>query len=689
MLTDYSFGTEYRTGEVDPVELFYKPCLKHSINYWRAVGYFKSSIFLLIGKELIDFIDSQGKIYIICSPQLDDDDIKAIEKGYKNRDNIISTRLVLELEQLLESTDTNLKSRILSTLISACVLDIKIAFRNNYQGIYHEKMGIFEDSDGNKVSFKGSSNETWSGWHSDGNFESIEVFCSWRNNDEKSRVVKHLDYFERLWNNDVKNILTLELPSAVRNKMLQASFDSIESVKKYLERDKGGKDIRDDSKKPFEHQIEAISEWQKNGKKGILEHATGSGKTFTAIMAIREHVNEGKPVLIVVPGELLLKQWKAEIEAEFQNVALLIAGAGYTSWKKPKRLSSVTSSLINDRPRIVLSTMQTARTADFINKINDGDHLMIVADEVHEIGSKKNSNILKLNTGVRLGLSATPYRYGDPEGTEKIISYFGGIVQPTFTLNEAIKAGRLVEYEYYPTPLHLNDRESEEWDNLSKKISREIAKLPDISEGNIQITDKIKLLLIHRRRIAKKAEAKVLYTYNVIKEHYQEGQKWLIYCEDIDQLEEVLTKLQEGDFPAIKYYSEMGDAAATSLNWFVDFGGILVSIRCLDQGIDIPDISHAIIIASSQNPRQFIQRRGRVLRKFPGKYKAVIYDAIVTPSSITKEPTQLSLVKSELARAIEFSENSINKFADAQLRDIVANIGLDPDEFWNTGIEED
>lgn len=197
------------------------------------------------------------------------------------------------------------------------------------------------------------------------------------------------------------------------------------------------------------------------------------------------------------------------------------------------------------------------------------------------------------------------------------------------------------------------------------------------------------MLLIQRSRIAKKAAAKVRLARDVLRAHFEKGQSWLVYCEDAEQLAQVLAVLRQEGMDPVEYHSKMdGDRAAT-MSWFRSFGGIMVSIRCLDEGVDIPDVSHALILASSQNPRQFIQRRGRVLRRAPNKQVAVLHDAIVVPVSADEEPEQISLLKSELVRAIEFADHAINKGAGAELRDIAINMGIDPDGLLDSGVEED
>ncbi len=179
-----------------------------------------------------------------------------------------------------------------------------------------------------------------------------------------------------------------------------------------------------------------------------------------------------------------------------------------------------------------------------------------------------------------------------------------------------------MNYEYFPHAVHLSDEESELWKKLTKQISFELAKSKK-KDNSTGLSDKAKMLLIQRSRIAKKARVKTGLATNVIKKEFTEGQSWLVYCEDSDQLNEMLLKLRAEGLRPLEYHSNMSGEKADALNWFKKFGGVLVSIKCLDEGVDIPAVSHAFILASSQNPRQFIQRRGRVLRKSAEKNLAV------------------------------------------------------------------
>ena len=680
-LRSLDLETEYRSSKENAVRDFLSPCLNRSIRYRRAAGYFRSSVLNVIGREIAEFALRGGKLSLICSPELTHEDIDSIASGHAQRSILIQDKLKSEIEELFASEKTKFSLQLLSLLVSSGAIEIKIAMRSDAKGLYHEKIGIFEDNANNFVSFKGSANETWSGWHQHGNFESIEVFCSWGEEREALRVQKHLKHFDALWSQEDKDVEVFPFPADAQETLKKFALDETE-LHRFVSNIK-----QSQKRSPMEHQLNAITSWKENNYRGILQHATGSGKTFTAITAIKEHLNKNKPALVLVPSQLLLTQWVEEIHEEIPLATVLIAGGGNTRWKNKGKLQSFSKKDAGENKRVIVATMQTASSQNFRNSLVSGDHLMVVADEVHQIGSPRNSKFLAIEAGARLGLSATPERYGDPDGTKLLMDYFGPVLSPIITLQDAIKAGRLVQYEHFPYVVNLTAEETKEWAEITKLVKQEIARSNN-SESPFFLTEKAKLLLIQRSRIAKKAAKKIEIAKQVIKENYSEGDAWLVYCEDSSQLEEVVSEFRASGIETIVYHSGMGGDRDATMSWFKEFGGVLVSIRCLDEGVDIPDVSHALILASSQNPRQFIQRRGRVLRKSPGKYIASIHDLIVVPVKDEDLDSQISLLKSELSRAIEFSENAVNRNASAQLRRISIEMGIDLSELSNMGLEE-
>ncbi len=676
----------YRTGERDPVGGFYQPCLSAAVRYARAVGYFRSSIFSIVGRPFLEFARRGGTARLVCSPSITEDDAQAIASGYLSRDEAIAQALERDLHEFLSDPALESRTKLLATLIECGALDIRLAVRSNGTGIYHEKIGIFTDGVGERVSFIGSSNETWSAWHTQGNHESIEVFREWVSSAESERVQTHAAHFERLWGGLVIGVDTVAFPDAQRKKLLTTATNSLDDV----DVDFPDEPISPASRrrKPMEHQLAAIAAWEAAGRHGVFEHATGSGKTFTAITAIKKHLATDQPAIVLVPSQLLLEQWRREIEDEIPDATVLMCGGGHTKWKTNGKLKAHTSPDLGMN-RVVLSTMQTAATDTFTNGVYGGEHLLIVADEIHQIGSPFNAKAMAIESGAALGLSATPIRYGDAEGTAKIFMRFGPVLPPPITLQNAIDSGRLVNYEYHPHPVHLSDDEAERWKKLTKQISFELAKNKTALNGNGGLTDKAKMLLIQRSRIAKKAQVKPGLAAGIICKEYEPGQRWLVYCEDSDQLTETMRLLAAGGLHPIEYHSGMEGNRPAALEWFTRFGGVLVSIKCLDEGIDIPAVSHAFILASSQNPRQFIQRRGRVLRKSGEKMMAVIHDAIVVPVDAKNEPEQISLLKAEMIRALQFADAALNKGAGSRLRSLALTMGITIDDAPIAGIEDE
>lgn len=684
-LKELNLLDRYATNRDDLVADFYDPCLGCAVSYKRAVGYFSASILLLTAQPIVDFAQRGGRIQLICSPELAEEDIRAFETGYKWRD-LMGKILLRNIQEAFDDIKGKTIIEFIATLIAVDCLDIHIAFRPGARGIFHDKVGVLNDSDGHSVSFIGSVNETMNAWDTLGNHESFDVFKSW--GIDSLRVDRHAKYFESLWNGDEPGVETISFPQVARDRLV-AVANSGGVAAAYRKVVLAQTESR---KTPQPHQIAAIEAWKAHGKRGILQHATGSGKTITAINAIRDWVKEGCPVLVLVPSELLLAYWRREIQSELGDVGikLMLAGGGYTSWRKRSIIEDFT--IPEGSPRIILATLQTASSPYFLQRIQGGKHLMIVIDEVHRSGSPTSSNVLSIETGPRLGLSATPHRYGDPDGTNRILDYFEGVIDPPFTLADAIAAGRLCNYTYHIHPVPLTDEEMNRWLQLTKTIKHQIALSKAKDPPKTTITDNIKKLMIKRSDILKNAEAKISLAVQILQDYYMHDQRWLVYCDDQTQLLKVRTAIEQAGFSCDEYHSSMAGDREATLDHFSYKGGIIVAIRCLDEGVDIPAVDHALILASSRNPREFVQRRGRVLRKVEGKFYAEIHDAFVIPPSVDDNPDAASIVRVELARALQFAENATNEAVKFHLRQIARDSGIDPklisvDEFNSEEIE--
>jgi superfamily II DNA or RNA helicase len=337
--------------------------------------------------------------------------------------------------------------------------------------------------------------------------------------------------------------------------------------------------------------------------------------------------------------------------------------------------------------------MQTAAMPEFRAAIRQGSHLFLVADEVHRIGSTNHLQLLSLDTGPRLGLSATPRRAGDPEGTARILEYFNGIVPPPFTLQDAIRSGALTPYFYHVHTILLAPFEQERWDAITKRIRRLAAHNASGNDWNPLTEDQIKHLLIERGRVVKQAQGKAQAAAEIVSRHYQRGERWIVYCDDLAQLCAVQAELAKAGLESMQYHSAMVGDKEQTIHLFEANGGIVVSIRCLDEGVDIPSVSHALILASSKNPREYIQRRGRVLRRSEGKSVSHIHDVLVLPTTVEMpdegEDPRLNIIAGEITRSVEFGKSALNPAAMTDLERIALRFAKDYKTLMNAGYEDE
>lgn len=420
------------------------------------------------------------------------------------------------------------------------------------------------------------------------------------------------------------------------------------------------------------YQLQAIENWFVNRGRGTLKMATGSGKTVTALAIMTElYTKIGLKVLLVVcPYRHLVSQWSRE--AEKFNLQPILAFENVHQWQSDlgNQLYNIHSGY--QKFLTVITTNGTFITESLQSQIRYfPEKTLIIGDEVHNLGARTLERSLPRNIGLRLGLSATPERYFDEEGTEALLSYFGSVLQPELTLKQAIQQGALVHYLYYPMLVELTDSETRAYTRLTSKISWALLtqKVPSID------CEELKPLLMKRARIIACARNKIQTLRSLMRSRHHTSHT-LFYCGDgfiereTDQLSQrQLTEVTrvlgtELGYRVNTYTAETTVEERELLRQQFERGDLqgLVAIRCLDEGVDIPAIQNAVILSSSSNPRQFIQRRGRILRPYPGKKRATLFDMIVLPPDLGRETLDVerNLLKRELRRFLEFSDLADN-----------------------------
>lgn len=685
ILRDKNIDIEYRTLLDEVIYSFYIPILNDAIIYKRAVGFFSSSILLQISSGLCSIAKRGGKIKLLVSPKLEKNDYEAIENGYNIKEKI-ENNMIDNFSDPIEQVDKD-RFALLAHLIASGILEIKVAIieKNFYSAMYHEKVGIVKDPRGDIVVFSGSPNETSNAYNE--NYETIDVFCSWKENENERCQKKDLAY-DRLWNNREKGVLVIDFPSIIKEKILKfhdkfnetiLNLDD-EFVRKY-EKQKYKKPEPTNPIRPlYDYQLEAIQAWRLNNYIGIFDMATGTGKTFAAGGAIVSLYTDKKRLFVVIccPYIHLVDQWYDEL-ANF-NIHGIKCYSDSPDYKK-LILRAVNNYRFGIENFVCLITTNKTFMSDFFQQnisINSKDTL-IVCDEAHNFGADKISNFLDERFPFRLALSATLDRFGDEIGTAKLYSYFNKKCIE-YPLERAIHEGKLTPYKYYPIPISLTESELDEYLSITENIKSSIAKNPDKNE----MSEYTKRLLIKRARIISGARNKIPALINEISK-YKNDNNILIYCgavkygdDDYDdataekkQIQAVIKKLYTDlNMKVAKFTSEEDYEQRNSLKIAFQENNIqvLVAIKCLDEGMNIPAIRTAFILASSTNPKEYIQRRGRVLRIYKNKEYAEIYDFITLTRPIEdllriNTPTleeERNLVKKELSRLEDFAQISSN-----------------------------
>jgi len=681
----------YSSDTDDILQDFYIPVLAAATEYRRIAGFFSSTSLAIAAKGIVGLILNGGTMQLIVSPKLTHQDLEVLMKSNLEPKDFFEQRMLEEIDKLEDRLVSD-HVRALGWMVANNKLQIRVAIGNygdakaisdqdeQHMGLFHQKVGILTDAENNILTFSGSINETASGWLD--NIEEFKVFRSWES-PECDYVNADLTKFNKFWNNLSLRVKVFTIPEAVKNRLVELAPDDISQTALWEWYQRKSKSIRATRKVAlYRHQEQAVASWVEHGMRGIFEMATGTGKTFAAIACVQRALSRYERLVIIIacPLQHLVKQWEREIAAYGLTVQCTVADSTNPHWKSKVTDSLLDISIGHQSTLIILTTHRTLSSDMFLNiiaKTSSEVGIMLLVDEVHGIGAEKSQKGLLQMFDLRLGLSATPRRWFDSPGTQAIYEYFGDIVfefglrEAVSTINPATSMTYLSPYRYIPIFVSPTTDEMDQYYEATNSIirmyhsQRREKKKDDILEN----------LIFRRANIVKNVKAKFGALETLLKNMGPDIRWTIIYCTP-QQIDDVMNLIDHmGITYKHRFTMDEGTAAESR------YGGIserdyilkkfangdyhiLVAMKCLDEGVDIPQARRAILMASSGNPREYIQRIGRVIRQYPGKEEATIYDFIVRPdfANLPKELIEIEkkILDKELKRSMEIAQIAIN-----------------------------
>jgi len=734
MLYDVEWAEDgtYVPGEEFSPERFFNDGLKNSTEFDLKLGYFSSAAISVLAEGFATFISKGGYMRLIINHIVSKKDKEAINDGVMG--NVIDCADLSNFQYLKSTFDEYQEQffRCLAYMISQKRIDIRIIKPRGQKGIAHTKTGQFRDGD-SITAFTGSANFTISGL-----FNNIENISIDRSDSVdvmvQKRIAKQRKDFDAIMSGEKKGIEYLspiDLVEAISTNYGDSDIEELLDVEKKL------KEVKNSDKpvvisaqeeftvaspsfpydKPRDYQMLAFENWKNNGQQGLFAMATGTGKTITSLNCLLEIYkrNGYYKAIILVPTITLVNQWEKECwKFNFSNIIKVYSKNA--EWRSKIELLQMAEKYRKpNEPTqnfIIISTYASYARENVFSILNSFERakVLFIADEAHNMGAP---SILKrlgtINYLRRIGLSATPERQFDEDTNKKLYKFFGAEEKFTFeySMEEAIQKGVLCRYYYYPHLVKLTDEEMANYVELSEKIS----KYFNYNSGEFDKKDEILMgLLLARKRIIHKAANKLDAFKKIIEERYEKNGNLkysLIYVPEgnkpdyfpeadlFDKTEQVVDDAVSDHLIDIYTEAVMRVDKYITVRKFVsgqkdrdeilaDFAKgklqVLTSMKCLDEGVDVPRSELAIFCASTGNPRQFIQRRGRVLRKHPDKYMAEIHDLVVVPEvDVTSSSYKMeqSLLKGELMRVKNFSLLSENpSYSQMELKSVMEHYGL-------------
>lgn len=601
------------TSENDLDNDFFFPCLKWAKRYDRGVGYFTSGWITKNAAGLAEFANNSGSARWITSPILDERDYSVI----------CSATTMIEVEEhfqsVLKTSIDNLTKEIEENTLNALgwmiydnILEFRFAIpaKKLNHGDFHDKFGVFYGDDGQCISFTGSVNDSAKGFC---NYESIKVFKSWES--MQPYIDSDIRRFEKIWNNNDDNLRVLNTDDVIREKLISLRTGD----RPYKEKEKLVSGL-------WSHQDEAIQEFL-HKKNGILEMATGTGKTRTALRIISKLFDEGKikRVVITMYGNDLLSQWVKEVLSVLDKD--IQVDRYFDSIYK-----GLTSFLLCKNRCVLIVSLDSTRLAESIDRITSRittahSDTLLVFDEIHRLGSESLRTSLAGKISpfqYRLGLSATPEREYDDVGNEFILQEVGPVIYE-FTLEDAIRKGILCEFSYYPLDYELTNEE--------KQKKREIiARYAAMKKNGQPVSDEE--MYRDLARVNKTSISKLPLFSDFIRENPTILERCIIFVETREYgilVQNILINLLP------EYHTYYGEDDENNLRDFgMGFLNCLITCKKISEGVDIKSVKNIILFSSDRGRLVTTQRIGRSLRtnsSDPGKRANVVDFICVNPDS--------------------------------------------------------
>lgn len=663
MLRDLELESVYDSATSRLVDDLISPLLSNSLDYFRGVGFFSSGWLHEASEGLVDLVEHGGRGRIVTSPILSDADWEAFRQGDEAQfDEALREALRRNIDDLSTSLQRDTRN-CLAWLVADGLLEFRFAVpRPGWRrGDYHDKVWIFTDRAGDQVALHGSFNDSIQGTL---NGEAISVFRSWEPA-QSQYVEAHASRLRVLWENRSPQFTVRTIPEAAREALIQLREPG---HRPYVLPGASGEEpqwaLIAPPPSPLPemrpYQIEAVAAWQAAGHRGIFEMATGTGKTFTALSAAaaRREELDGLAVVLLVPYLHMLDQWAEHCET-FGFRPLMCSG------EDPRWRTQLASAVRDFRLRLrkdlcVLAVHQTASGPDFAAALEPlpAGKTLVIGDEVHGLGATAMQNAMIPRAGMHLGLSATPRRWLDETGTQAIEQVFGEVCF-SFPLEKAIQEGFLVPYDYDPVFVRLTEDEYETY----RELTTQIVRMAAAAENDRRVREVLKRVLLKRAAVVWGAQEKLPTLLRMLDEQGARGgdalKHTLVYCAPGEHGAVLRALAGRGmrchEFVHTVSVRQRREVLARFAQGEIE---VLVAVRCLDEGVDVPATKRAFFLSSTTNPRQFVQRRGRVLRLAQGKTIAQIHDFLVVPAEstpIAERDTALSLLRREMPRFAEFS----------------------------------